>query len=498
MLLVKPWLRAQIAVAAALANCMAAEALAQAGTESATDNRPSVTYTKMPGDDDNFGHVALVDSPAYLGQWIVTGKGDIEAIVLDAVTRCQKATGAECSKSIQAASAVNLAVGLAVDGTYLWGLGASSGEAMATLEALCTKHQNRQCTQVRQFDLQQSGIYAPENLQPRKYATIAVGKSRIENGNADTDPRFWIAFGQPSVVDAFNKAMEPCKAVLGADACQYFHATGPFHIAFYRSSNNKKGGFKAGYSAEDAISAVNSECKADGMKCDIVAAHAIQEIAVGMYDLSAEGRRQGFRPHVAHTKLSGQDDNFGHAAIVENSAYLGRWIVTGKGAIEALVHEAVTLCRKATGAGCDESILAFSAPHLTIGRGVDGGYGQGIGLSAEESLANLQAQCIPQHKRPCGQIRQFDLTKTGVYEPETLELRKYGAIATDKTGIENGNPDADRRFWIALGQASWKDAISKAMEPCIAELGKDACRFFRPAGRRSLPFIAIPTEKPAV
>ena len=488
-------MRAQVIAAAVLVSCLAGDASAQAGAESATDNRPIVTYTKMPGDDANFGHAALVDSPAYVGQWIVTGKGDIEAIVHDAVNRCKKATGADCSKSIQAASAVNLAVGSAADGTYLWGLGGSAEEAMATLKALCTKHQNRECTQVRQFDLKQSGVYAPENLQPRKYAAIAVSKPRIEKGNAVADSRFWVAFGQLSAADAFNKAMEQCKAALGTDACQYFQATGPFHVAFYSSLNTQKGGFKTGYSNEDAIAAVNSECKADGITCDVAAVHAVQEKAVGLYDLSTEGRRQGFRPNVEHVKLSGPDNNFGHAAIVDNPAYLGRWIVTGKGALEAIVHEAVILCRKATGADCRDSISAFSAEHLTMGQGADGGYGQGIGRSAQEALANLKSQCMRQYKRPCGQVRQFDLTKAGIYEPETLELRKYGAIVADRTGIENGNPNADPRFWIALGQASWKDAISKAMEPCIAALGKDACRFFSTSGETQIAFYRDSNRK---
>ena len=188
------------------------------------------------------------------------------------------------------------------------------------------------------------------------------------------------------------------------------------------------------------------------------------------------------RPSVQLYALPGDGSGAGFGAIVHNPEYLGVWIVTGGKDQQEPLHEAVGSCRAMVGEGC-QPIGALYAPALAIGYGPEADFNFAVGATPQEAQANLDRQCRESFRRPCNFTRALKLTDRGVYEPADYRKRGYGAVAGGWAPLEKDSAtQADQRIWFATGQASWKEAIAKVMEPCIAALGEGQCRHFTASG----------------
>lgn len=188
----------------------------------------------------------------------------------------------------------------------------------------------------------------------------------------------------------------------------------------------------------------------------------------------------------------GDGTGHGFGAIVHNPDYLGIWIATGGKDQQEPLHEAMGTCRSMVGEGC-EPVGALNAPALAIGYGPTADFYFSVGATPEEAQAKLDENCRESFGRNCTFGRTFVLPDRGVYEPADYRRRGYAALAGGWANLDKDTAkEADQRIWFATGQASWKEAIAKAMEPCIAALGEAQCRFFTASGDTR---IAIYVEK---
>lgn len=197
----------------------------------------------------------------------------------------------------------------------------------------------------------------------------------------------------------------------------------------------------------------------------------------------ASGEAADTRPTVQLYTLPGHDGTgSGFGAIVHNPAFLGIWITTGGKDPQEALHEAVSECRAMVGDGC-EPIGAFSAPVLATGYAPEGSLFFSIGATGDAALANLADNCRKGSGQPCSDTSTLALAERRVYTPVDYRRRGYAALAGGWSQLVDGEAqEADERVWVATGQASWADALTKTMEPCIAALGKDACRNFTASG----------------
>jgi hypothetical protein len=192
------------------------------------------------------------------------------------------------------------------------------------------------------------------------------------------------------------------------------------------------------------------------------------------------------RPQVQLHKLPGDESGHGFGAIVHNPDYLGIWIATGAKDLQQAAQEAVKSCRAMVGEGC-EPVGVLSAPAFAIGYGPEADIFFAIGATDQAANTRLGEKCRETVSRDCTLTQTYLLTEQSVYAPTDYRPRRYAALVGGWAKNSNGVvDDADHRIWVATGQSSWKQAIEKAMTPCVAALGEVACRHFATSGDTSI------------
>lgn len=187
-------------------------------------------------------------------------------------------------------------------------------------------------------------------------------------------------------------------------------------------------------------------------------------------------------PTIPVYSTPGDEGGPGLGAMVHNPDFLGVWIATGGRDLQEAMHEAMKSCEAMVGPGC-LPVGGLAAPAVAIGYGPEADLNFAVGKTPDEAGQNLDRLCRDKVRRPCNFTRTLALTERRVYEPADHRRRLYAALAGGWARVgEAKNDDLDHRIWVATGQASWDDAVRKAMEPCVAALGEAECRHFTASG----------------
>jgi len=182
----------------------------------------------------------------------------------------------------------------------------------------------------------------------------------------------------------------------------------------------------------------------------------------------------------AMTLAAPASDKPAAVAMAVHQSYVGYWVVTGRKNERAASKAALAMCNKATGGGCNITIAATPAEFI-VGQGMNGDLIYAMGGSPDDAQRQFDARCMATYGRHCPTGRSFTVSIKLALESGPLERRKFAAIAGEFAS--SGDPsDRDPRVWVVTGQASWNDAITKAMAGCTAALARAACKHVTVSG----------------
>jgi Domain of unknown function (DUF4189) len=180
-----------------------------------------------------------------------------------------------------------------------------------------------------------------------------------------------------------------------------------------------------------------------------------------------------------------QQQKLPSGAVAIHQDFEGYWLVTGEADQEVAKRSALERCRKMVVNDC-EIAFAFSAKELVLGYGVDGALMGGIGYTPQQAHQQFAHSCQRKYGQLCPTDKSFSVSDKLSILSQQPERRKYAAIAGEL--VVGSNAKSTAQIWVAAGQPTYDDAVTKAMQPCIAELGKDKCRFFETSGPTHIVF----------
>ncbi len=225
-------------------------------------------------------HFAVAVNPAFVGYFIVSGERSSKAARKMALRQCRRATGADC-ELIMASTGGFLALGYSPSGNLRLVVESTKERAAEVFDEDCNAEFGGACSLEQMLDLS-SRRQISEMSGPRRFAALAFGASDDVSG--ERDGRVWLVGGRATAAEAISAAMQRCVAASGEGNCRHYVTSGQTHIALYRSSDGRSGGMQINLSQQLVIGAVESICRQDGMRCELIALAAAQDLRDQEYD----------------------------------------------------------------------------------------------------------------------------------------------------------------------------------------------------------------------
>lgn len=229
------------------------------------------------------GDFAIATNPDYVGYFVASGPRMAETAGRDAMRLCKRRTDSACELALVGRGGF-LAIGHGPDGSLNFTARKTRQAALAAFDEQCTKSFGGHCTQEHVLDLgARQVVEAP--VEPRRHAALAFQASG--DMPMAKDNRIWLATGRSTADEAIAAAMQRCVAALSGGDCRHISTSGQTYIALYRNADGNSGGIQINLSEQLAIGAVDRVCRADGVRCEIVAIKAARELSDREYDLRA-------------------------------------------------------------------------------------------------------------------------------------------------------------------------------------------------------------------
>ncbi|ASJ91948.1 DUF4189 domain-containing protein [Porphyrobacter sp. CACIAM 03H1] len=225
-------------------------------------------------------HFAVAVNPAFVGYFITSGEHSSASARKKVLQQCKRATGRDC-EIIMASQGGFLALGYSPAGNLRLVVESTKERAAIAFDEDCNAEYGGTCALEQLLDLS-SRRQISESGGPRRFAALAFGAKDVNGGQ---DGRVWLAAGRTTEADAVSTAMQRCAAAIGQADCRSYSTSGQTHIALYRSSDGRSGGMQINLSQQLVIAAVDRTCKQDGVRCEIVALAATQDLRDEEYDL---------------------------------------------------------------------------------------------------------------------------------------------------------------------------------------------------------------------
>ncbi len=162
-------------------------------------------------------------------------------------------------------------------------------------------------------------------------------------------------------------------------------------------------------------------------------------------------------------------------AMATHQSYIGYWVVSGEKTEGAAGKAALKMCNKATSGGCEIAVTSTAA-EFVVGYGINGDLMYATGTSPQTARQALDERCKTNTQQDCAIESSFTVSIRSKLESNPPERRKFAAVAGDFA------LGGDSRIWVVTGQASWNEAIDKAMSGCVAALGRPTCKYVTTSG----------------
>lgn len=229
------------------------------------------------------GGFAIATHPDFVGYFVVTGARPAEAAGREAMRLCKQRTGPACELAI-AGRGGYLLIGHGPDGSLNFTARKTRDAAVAAYDEQCAQSFGGRCALDHLLEIAaEQEIDGP--VEPRRHAALAFQASGNEPMTKDN--RIWLVAGRATAGEATAAAMQRCTAAVGAGHCRHLSTSGQTYIALYRHADGRSGGIQINLSEQLAIGAVDNICRADGVRCEIVAIKAARDLSDREYDLRA-------------------------------------------------------------------------------------------------------------------------------------------------------------------------------------------------------------------